>query len=152
LYLRLLRTLALIAAVPIVAISDPRSVSELLSKLVKGPLDPSVFFELESQPPEPRVFEALAEAFERRDSKEDRQWIALTMLHLGTGSERYIDLLSDYAKQAIEDRTPLYFVYGPSGDIMRGEMTYEFERWCRENKRDPKEVIKLQLLTYPEDV
>jgi hypothetical protein len=148
---RLLRTLALITVASI-ASAAPRSVSELLSKLAKGPLDPSVFFELESQPTEQRVFEALAEAFEKRDSKEDRQWIALTMLHLGDTSERYLDLLSGYARQAIEDRTPLWFVYGPSGDIMRGEMSHEFEQWCRENNRNPKEVAGLQFSTYPVDV
>jgi hypothetical protein len=149
---RLLRTLALIAVAPIVASATSRSISELLSKLATEPLDPSIFFELESHHPEPRVFEALAEAFEKRDSKVDRQWIALTMLHLGNGSERYLDFLSGYAKQAIDDRTPLYYVYGPSGDVMQGEMSHEFERWCRENKRNPKEVIGLQFDTYPEDV
>jgi hypothetical protein len=74
------------------------------------------------------------------------------MLHLGGGSERYLDLLSGYAKQAIEDRTPLFYVYGPPGDVMQGEMSHEFERWCRENKRDTKEVIRLQFYTYPDDV
>jgi hypothetical protein len=149
---RPLLTLALIAVAPIVANAAPRSVSELLSRLAKGPLDPSVFFELEYQPPEPRIFAALAEAFEKRSSKEDQQWIALTMLHLGDRSERYLDLLSGYAKQAIEDRTPLWFVYGPSGDVVKGEMSHEFEKWCSENHRDPKEVGALQAMTYPEDV
>ena len=137
---RLLRISVLLAVAPIVGSAAPRSVFELLSRLAKGPLDPSVFFGLGSQPTEPRVFEALAEAFEKRDSKEDRQWIALTMLHLGDKSERYLDLLSGYAKEAIEDRTPLWYVYGPSGDIMRGEMSHEFEQWCKKNKRNRRVV------------
>jgi len=152
-YQVVLRKLALISIAAIVAsAAGLRSVAELVSKLEKGPLDPSVFGELESQPPEPRVFAALAEAFEKRDLKEDKQWIALTMLHLGDKSERYLDLLSGYAKEAIEDRTPLWFVYGPSGDAVHGEISHEFEKWCRENHRDPKEVGALQAVRYPEDV
>jgi hypothetical protein len=132
--------------------ADLRSVSELLAKRSTGPLDPSVFYELESKPTEPRIFAALADAFEKRDSKEHKQLIALTMLRLGDRSERYLAFLSGYAKQAIEDRTPLYYGYGPSGDVMRGEMSFVFEKWCRENHRDTKEVMALQFVTYPEHV
>jgi hypothetical protein len=31
-------------------------------------------------------------------------------------------------------------------------MSYQFEKWCRENHRDPKEVAGLQFSRYPEDV
>src|SRR5437868_330132 len=145
--------LALIGLAATVAnAADPRSISELLSRVAAGPLDPSIFFELESKRPEPRIFDALGAAFDKRESKEERQRIAVTMLRLGNRSERYFAFLSGYAQQAIEDRTPLYYVYGPAGDVVRGEMSYEFEKWCRENHRDTREVMQIQFVTYPQDV
>jgi hypothetical protein len=145
---------AAVTAVALFAVlaEQPRTVSELLSQLAKGPVDQSVFAELENQQPEPRVILALADAFQKRQVKQERQWIALTALRLGDTSQRYLDLLMLYAKDAIEDRTPLFFAYGPTGEIVRGKTSPEFEQWCRDNHQDAKAIAATQFLVQPSDV
>jgi hypothetical protein len=145
---------AAVAAVVLFGVraEQPRTVADLLSKLAKGPVDQSVFAELENQQPEPRVILALADAFQRRQPKQERQWIALTALHLGDTSERYLDLLMFYAKEAIEDRTPLFFVYDATGQMVRGEMSREFQQWCRDNHRDTEALVATQFIVQPSDV
>jgi hypothetical protein len=126
--------------------------SKLLERLTTNTLDVSVLYSLEGQPPDARTIPALAAAFEQKELKKEKQWVAATLLRLGEKSDRYFDFLAGYAREAVEDRTPSFERYDANGRAIRGQFSAEFENWCAQNGKDPRAVTAIQLGVYPEDV
>jgi len=128
------------------------SLESLLARLSEGPLDRAVLWQIEGHMPDARTIPALRKEFEKREVKQERQWIAATLLRLGEKSDRYFEFLSSYAKQAIDDRTPFFEKVDAQGRSIRGEFSAEFENWCALNHKDPRAVAAVELGTYPIDV
>jgi hypothetical protein len=127
-------------------------VARILARIDGGQLDRSLMFELEKQGPDPRFLAALKAAFERRSSKDEKQILAVRLLRLGEKSEEYFDYVAQFARQAIDDKTPEAFQPDQSGHIVRGEFAAEFLNWCAQNGRDPKDVAAIQYGVYPNDM
>jgi hypothetical protein len=125
----------------------------LLAQLSEGSVDPlPTLVQIEAQPPDPRTIPALEAAFDKRDAKEDKQWIANTLLRLGDQKDKYFDYLAGFVQHAIEDRTLLPLKIDSEGNAVRGEFSVEFENWCAPNHKDPRQVAALQLGVCPMDV
>jgi hypothetical protein len=86
----------------------------------------------------------LKAAFENAQTKADRQLLAVTLIHLGEKSARYFDFLADYARRAIEDRTPSSLKYDATEQPVKGEYSGAFEEWCVQHEKEPKAVERLQ--------
>jgi len=127
-------------------------VDALLARLSEKPLNRAVLWQIEAQPDDPKTLPALRAAFEKREIKEERQWLAVTLLRLGDRSDIYLNFLARFVKEAIEDRSPLWERFDPQGRFVRGQFSAEFENWCALNNKDPKQVASLQFGTYPKDV
>lgn len=124
----------------------------LLDRLQASPIDEGALFALEKQPDDGRIIPALRTAFEQAKTRNEKQWVASTLLRLGDTSPRFFDFLVDSAKEAIDDRTPLFFDYDRQGQAIKGRFSATFEAWCTANGKDPRAVAALQFETYPEDV
>jgi hypothetical protein len=155
--MRFRRTAILFAA--IVALSSAPSVvgaagdlGKLLDQLASDPVEKATLFALERQPDDGRVIPALHSAFSRAKSKNEKQWIASTLLRLGDSTREYSDFLIGAAKEAIEDQTPTFIDYDQDGHSVKGRFSAKFEAWCQANGKDPRSVGALQFGTYPEDV
>jgi hypothetical protein len=118
-----------------------------------GPFDRSVLYSIEAQPQSARTIPALTLAFRNREAKEDKQWIAATLLRLGETSKVYFQYLADYAAVVADDRTPFSLGYDAAGNSVRGEFDAAgFENWCALNHKDRREVAGIQLSSYPKDI
>ncbi len=151
-----LRTLVSLLALCVLP-TTPRGLAQdtldsLLGRLSDKPLNHAVLWNIEAQPPDPRTVPALEAAFAKRQIKEEKQWIAATLLRLGEKADVYFDFLAGYVKEAIEDRTPLFEEFDQNGISLRGQFSAEFENWCALNHKDPKQVAGIQFLVYPMDV
>jgi hypothetical protein len=124
----------------------------LLAQLSEKSLKPGILFQIEAQPADPTTIPALEAAFDKRDAKQEKQWIACTLLRLGDKKDKYFDYLSSFVQQAIEDRAPQPLKIDSEGNAVKGEFSAEFENWCALNHRDPKQVAALQLGVYPMDM
>ncbi|MGH9642410.1 MAG: hypothetical protein ACRD3Q_08285 [Terriglobales bacterium] len=118
--------------------------TRLLDRLRANPLDEGTLIALEDRPLDAKTIPALKEAFERRDEKRDKQFIAVTLIHLGEQSNVYFEFLAQYAKQAIDDRTPSPLKYDAAGKYVKGQYSAAFENWCAQNGKDPKSVVAFQ--------
>jgi hypothetical protein len=139
-----------LAAVRIGAGQD--ELSQLLGKLDALPLDYHALDASEAHPSDPRIGPALEAAFPRRSSKDDKLALAATLVRLGSQAESYFDFLADYARVAIEDRTPSFMRVDANGHDVRGEFSREFQNWCVAHGKDPKAVAAVQSSTYPKDL
>ena len=151
------RTAIIVATV--VALSSAASIAgaadelgKVLDQLAGDPVENATLFALERQPDDGRVIPALHSAFERARSKNEKQWIASTLLRLSDPAQEYSDFLINSSKEAIEDRTPTFFAYDQDGHSVKGRFGAAFEMWCQVNGKDPRSVAAIQLGTYPEDV
>lgn len=124
----------------------------LLRQLADGSRIGQTVYSLEGQPQDPRIAPALETAFKNAQSKYDKQWIASTLLRLREPGEEYYNYLAGFAKDAVEDRTPNLFSYDDQGRSMRGQLSSAFLNWCAVNNKEPKDVARLLLDTYPTDV
>jgi hypothetical protein len=138
-------------SVPKIALSADE-VGTLLDQLAKGPFEKATLFALEGQPDDGRIMPSLHAAFEGAKSKNEKQWIASTLLRLGDSTQRYSDFLINSATEAIEDASPLFAEYGADGRMIKGRFSAKFEIWCQANEKDPRSLAALQFGTYPEDV
>jgi HEAT repeat protein len=120
----------------------------LLGSLSDTPLNNAVLYQLESQPPDARILPALRAAFESHGDKREKQAIAATLIRLGEKSDRYFEFLASFVRQAVQDRTPMFYKRGGR----RGEFSPEFENWCALNHKDPNEVRVIQAYVEPMDV
>jgi hypothetical protein len=141
----------------LIAICMPRcdaqdGISALLARLSSGDSSLSVLFSLESQPPDPRIFPALEAAFARGRTTEEKQWVAATLIRLRADSRTYFDYLAGLAREAVDDRAPFFLKYDAAGDPVRGEFDAGFLNWCAVNKKNAREVAKIQFGEYVNDV
>ena len=111
-------TLAAICALWFSPLAIAQSDSDDLLAKLNGPLD-NVLLHLESLPLDAKTLPALRAEFERRQAKEEKQKIAATLLRLGDTSDRYFQFLAGYAKEAIDDRTPLWERFDREGRWVR---------------------------------
>ncbi len=128
------------------------TLDSLLGRLSDKPLNHAVLWKIEAQPPDPRTIPALEAAFAKRQTKEEKQWIAASLLRLGDRSDVYFDFLAGYAKEAVDDRTPFFEQFDRNGKSVSGQFSAEFENWCALNHKDPKQVAGIQFGVYPVDV
>jgi hypothetical protein len=128
------------------------ALGDLLARLSEHPLSESTLFAIERQAVDPRTKPALARSFASATSKREKQWIALTLVHLGSDSDAYSDFLAGYATEAIDDPAPYFAAYDASGRQLRGVFSPTFESWCAINGKNPREVAALQTYDQPEDV
>jgi hypothetical protein len=138
------------ATLSVVAAQD--KLGPLLVRLSKGPVDGSILYKLEGQPPDPRILPALRDAFDKVSAKTEKQQIAAALLRLGEKTNTYFDYLAGYATIAIEDRTPTFFMYDSKGQPISGQLDPGFENWCAQNRKNPRDVARLLLYDYPQDV
>jgi hypothetical protein len=125
----------------------------LLARLSEEPLtDQTVLWKIEAQPPDPRTIPSLEQAFAKGKTKQEKQWIAVTLLRLGDRSDTYFDFLAGYVKTAIEDRAPLWEKFDEQGQQVRGQVSADLDNWCAANHKDPKDIVALQFGVYPRDV
>ncbi|MEO8368838.1 MAG: hypothetical protein ABI806_06540 [Candidatus Solibacter sp.] len=115
-------------------------------------MDQATLWQLEAQPVDPRAAQTLRAAFERRTAKSERQRIAASLIRLGEKSAVYFEFLTGYAKAAINDRTPFFEKVDAEGNPVRGEFSAEFENWCAQNQKNPRDVAASQLGAQLEDV
>jgi hypothetical protein len=144
-------TLAAICALWFSPLAIAQSDSDDLLAKLNGPLD-NVLLHLESLPLDAKTLPALRAEFERRQAKEEKQKIAATLLRLGDTSDRYFQFLAGYAKEAIDDRTPLWERFDREGRWVRGQFSAEFENWCAQHHKNPNEVAAVQFMGYMMDV
>jgi hypothetical protein len=78
------------------------------------------------------------------DGKREKQLSAITLIHLGDQSDIYFDFLAQYAKRAIDDRTPSFLKYDRAGKAMKGQYSPAFENWCAQNGKTPKTMEEFQ--------
>jgi hypothetical protein len=126
------------------AIGGEDELSTLLDRLRTGRLEQVNLYALESQPADPRTIPALRDAFDRFESKSDKQNIAVTLIHLGDKSPLYFDLLTRYAGEAVDDRAPSFLKYDIHGKSVKDGFDTGFENWCALNGKDPKAMAELQ--------
>jgi len=124
----------------------------LLARLSERPLNRAVLWQIEARPPDPKTIPALRAAFEKREIKQEKQWIAIALLRLGEKSDTYFDFLAGYVREAVEDRAPLCEKFDQQGHPVRAQFSAEFENWCALNHNDPNEVAGKQFGTYPRDI
>jgi hypothetical protein len=124
--------------------------TKLLTRLKNESLDPSALLVIEGHPHDPEILPALRTAFDRYETKREKQWIALTLLRLGDKSNKYFDYLAAYARKAIEDPAPYFESAFANGPVV--QFSPAFENWCSEKHEDPKSVAAVQLAVYPLDV
>jgi hypothetical protein len=129
-----------------------RQLTELLARLADKRFDRSILYALEGHPYDRRILPALQQAFESRVIKNEKQAIAVSILRLGGKSDKYFNFLADYARAAVEDRTPFYMKVDANGQELRGEFSAEFLNWCALNGKAPQSTAALQVGAYPEDV
>ena len=127
-------------------------VSALLARLSSEPFDESVLYAIERRPSDDRIIPALEAAFDRRAAKSEKQAIAETLLRLGNKAERFFEFLANYAREAVEDRTPFFLKVDADGRAVPGQFSAEFENWCAQNGKNPRFVAALQWTVYPKDV
>ncbi|HLK63472.1 MAG TPA: hypothetical protein VKU19_08530 [Bryobacteraceae bacterium] len=127
-------------------------VDELLTRLNNAKLVQADLWDIESQPPDPRTTTALKNAFGSRTNKNERQWIAATLLRLGKQDSSYFEFLAGYATEAIEDRVPALLKYDSGGHAIRGEFSPLFEDWCAKNGKDPRKIAAIEFEDHPADV
>jgi HEAT repeat protein len=137
-------------AVPLARTQD--EVSALLARLSSDPFDESVLYAIERRPSDDRIVPALEAAFDHRAAKSEKQAIAETILRLGNKAERFLEFLANYAREAVEDRTPFFLKVDAEGKAVPGQFSAEFENWCAQNGKDPRSVASVQSIVYPKDV
>jgi hypothetical protein len=124
---------------------------EPIEALIAGLREPtllrSVVWKLEGAAAEERIVPALHSAFDDREGKEEKQWIAVALLRMGDRHPGIYQFLAQYAREAIEDRTPYFQTPG-----VRGQFSPEFEAWCLANQADPRAVAARQLGDHPDAV
>jgi hypothetical protein len=138
------------ACVPTCSATD--DLSALIVRLANGESSQSILFKLEAQPPDPRTIPALKSAFEHRTTREEKQWIAATLIRLGESSPIYFDYLANIATEAVDDRAPFFLKYDNAGNPVRGEFDIGFLNWCAQNGKDPRAIGKIQFGSYISDV
>jgi hypothetical protein len=144
--------LALLYCVTLLPASAQTDLNTLLNRLSERPLSAWILFRIEEYPVEPRTLTSLKAAFNDDENKQERQYIAATLIRLGEQSNEYFDFLAGFAKVAVEDRSPFFLNYDAAGRSIRGEFNPEFERWCIENHKNPREIAALQFGTYSRDI
>lgn len=130
---------------------DQVSVQTLLDRLREPRLDLSVVSSLARYRDE-RVLPSLKQAFETHPSKEDRQYIATSIVRLGEKDDMYYRYLESYAKEAIESDIPDPFAYNPDGSDARGKVNPELKAWAEKHRISPEAAFHQATNTYPTDV
>jgi hypothetical protein len=128
------------------------SLSEMLNRLTGEQFDEPVLYAIEGNRSDPRIVPALEAAFGRRSAKREKQEVAMTLLRLGDKSAEYFDFLAQYAREAVEDRSPSFIYFDANGRSVRGRFSTAFETWCALNGKEPKSVAAVQIEVYPQDV
>jgi hypothetical protein len=80
-----------------------------------------------------RVLPSLKDAFEARENKEERQYIASSIVRLGEKDEKYYRYLESFAKEAIDSDLPDPYVYGAEGDAVRRKLSPELKIWAEKH-------------------
>ena len=124
----------------------------LLDQVAHGRLERSLLYQVEAMPDDARINAALEAAFTSRGAKDEKQWIAVTLVRLGNKDDRYLQFLEGFARTAIEDRSPFFMKFDAGGRPVRGEMDAGFLKWCAANGKDPKSVGGIQYGAYAIDV
>jgi hypothetical protein len=133
------------------AVTAQESAERLLNQLHVIPLDLSVPNKLEHLP-DKRVLPALRQAFDEHAAKNERQYIAIALVHLGDNDDKYFNFLAQYAQAAVESSAPPLLARDEKGNSIRGEMNPDFEAWAKQSGLPAKEAAAQQFYTYPEDV
>jgi hypothetical protein len=130
---------------------DRPPVQSLLDRLGEPRLDLGVVSSLANYQDD-RVLPSLKDAFEARQSKEDRQYIAKSIVRLGEKDEKYYRYLESFAKEAIESDIPDPYVYGADGAEVRGKLSPQFNVWAEKRGISVAEAHYRATNTYPTDV
>ena len=130
---------------------DRPPVQSLLDRLGEPRLDLGAVSSLADYQDD-RVLPSLKDAFEARQSKEDRQYIAKSIVRLGEKDEKYYRYLESFAKEAINSDIPDPYVYGADGAAVRGKLNPELKIWAENHCISVEEAYYKAADTYPTDV
>lgn len=131
--------------------AQEQPVQALLDRLAEPRLDLTAVSSLANYQDQ-RVLPSLKDAFESRHSKEDRQYIAKSIVRLGEKDEKYYLYLESFAKEAIESDLPDPYVYAADGAEVRGKLNPQLNDWAANHGISVAEAHYKATNTYPTDV
>ena len=123
----------------------------LLDRLEEPQLDLGAVSNLANYQDE-RVLPSLKDAFEARQSKQDRQYIASSIVRLGEKDEKYYRYLESFAKVAVDSDLPNPYVYGADGVAVRGKLNPDLKIWAEKNGISVEEAFHRASDTFPTDL
>ncbi|HSR68714.1 MAG TPA: hypothetical protein VLU25_12315 [Acidobacteriota bacterium] len=99
-----------------------------------------------------KAIQPLRRAFEKVETKREKQIIAATLLSLGEREARYFDFLAKHALEAIRMDMPFPILLDEEGNIVRKQLDPAFVAWCEERGLDPARTSRRALYDLPGDV
>jgi hypothetical protein len=86
------------------------------------------------------VVPRLAAAFDSATNSMEKRTIAGVLMRAGVKDEVYFTFLVSEARKSVDSDTPLPFVYGSDGKLIKGQWNPAFLAWCRKRQLDPHDT------------
>ena len=90
----------------------------------------------------PQALEPLKAAFDRVDTVKAKSVIAVAVLSLGEPDGPYFDYLRRLAQPVVSSDMPFPVAVDVRGEVLFGQLSEEFEAWCRERNLDPPRTAR----------